>query len=605
MLALLVAQGCNFLILDEPINHLDIPSRTQFEKALTNFEGTVLAVVHDRYFIQGFASRIWAVQADRLVEYFDLTDAARSQTLLVVNNVSKSFADQVILKDISFVISPGERVGLIGANGSGKTTLLRLIADEEHSDRGSVFIDPHTRVGYLRQGLEYPIGCTLDDVLRDPRLDTIEIEHLAMASAFDPARWPEYQAALDRLEAQGGYPDQSLRDNVLQNLGLDRVPLSLPVAVLSGGQKTRLGLARVLLNAPNLLLLDEPTNHFDLPMLAWLENWLSRFKGAVLLVSHDRVFLDRAVNRVLYLDGQTRTLRGYAGNYTAYLEQRLAEHERQRETHQQQEIEIRRMKADIAQTLEHARVDVHGTTAKGVAKKAKSREKKLDRFLEADDRVEKPKQGWQMKVDFGDLPESGKDVLRLEKVSVGYGERVLLHEVSLSIRHGERIALIGENGTGKSTLIKTIVGHVPPLAGEVRLGANVRVGYFAQEQDTLDPNSTPVDSLRNVAVMTETEARRLLHFFLFTGDQPLTPNRSLSYGERARLMLALLVAQGCTFLILDEPINHLDIPSRTQFEKALTGFECTVLAVVHDCYFIQGFASRLCAVEGQQSERVS
>ena len=333
--------------------------------------------------------------------------------MLVVNNVSKSFADQVILKDISFSVSPGERVGLIGPNGSGKTTLLRLVADEEQPDRGSVFIDPHTRVGYLRQGLEYPIGCTLADVLRDPRSDTVaDIERLAMASAFDPARLPEYQAALDRLEAQGGYPDQSLRDNVLQNLGLDRVPLSLPVTTLSGGQKTRLGLAQVLLNAPNLLLLDEPTNHLDLPMLAWLENWLSRFKGAVLLVSHDRVFLDRAVNRVLYLDAQTRTLRGYAGNYTAYLEQRLAEHERQREAYQQQEIEIRRMKNDITQTFEQARVDVHGTTAKGVAKKAKSREKKLDRYLDSDERVDKPKQGWQMKVEFGDLPESGKDVLR-------------------------------------------------------------------------------------------------------------------------------------------------------------------------------------------------
>ena len=530
--------------------------------------------------------------------------------MLSVNSVSKSFADQVILQDISFVVGPGERVGLIGPNGSGKTTLLRLIADEDQPDRGSVFIDPHTRVGYLRQGLEYPIGCTLADALHDPRVDAAaEVERLAMASSFDPTRLPEYQAALDRLEALGGYPDQSLRDNVLQNLGLDQVPLSMPVANLSGGQKTRLGLAKVLLGAPNLLLLDEPTNHLDLPMLNWLEKWLSNFKGAVLLVSHDRVFLDHAVNRVVYLDPQTHTMRGYTGNYTAYLEQSLAEHERQLDAYKQQEAEIRRMKQDIARTMEQSRSVERSTTprqpnvrriAKKVAKKAKSREKKLDRYLEADDRVEKPKQGWQMKVDFGDLPESGKDVLRLEKVSVGYGERVLLREVSLSIRHGERIALIGENGTGKSTLIKTIVGSLPPLAGDIRLGANVRVGYFAQEQDTLDPNSTPVESLRAVAVMTETEARSFLHFFLFTGDQPLTPNRSLSYGERARLMLALLVAQGCNFLILDEPINHLDIPSRTQFEKALTNFEGTVLAVVHDRYFIQGFASRIWAVQADR-----
>jgi len=529
--------------------------------------------------------------------------------MLSVNNLAKSFADQLIFQNVSFVISPGERVGLLGPNGCGKTTLLRLIADEDQPDRGSVFIDPQTRVGYLRQGLVYPIGCTLADALHDPRVDAAAaVERLAMASSFDPLRLPEYQAALDRLEALGGYPDQSLRDNVLQNLGLDQVPLSQEVATLSGGQKTRLGLAKVLLGAPNLLLLDEPTNHLDLPMLNWLEEWLSHFKGAVLLVSHDRVFLDRAINRVVYLDPQTRTVRNYVGNYTRYLEDSLAEHERQWESYKQQEAEIRRMKQDIARTMEQSRSVERSTTprdpnvrriAKKVAIKAKSREKKLDRYLDADDRVEKPKQGWQMKVDFGDLPESGKDVLRLEKVSVGYGEHVLLDEVSLSIRQGERIALIGENGTGKSTLIKTVIGQVPLLAGDIRLGTNVRVGYFAQEQDTLDPKLNPVESLRAVAVLTETEARGFLHFFLFTGDQPLTPNRSLSYGERARLMLALLVAQGCNFLILDEPINHLDIPSRTQFEKALTNFEGTVLAVVHDRYFIQGFASRIWAVEGR------
>lgn len=530
--------------------------------------------------------------------------------MLSVNNLAKSFADQVILKDISFVVSPGERIGLLGPNGSGKTTLLRLIAAEDQPDRGSVFIDPHTRVGYLRQGLVYPIGCTLAEALHDPRVEAAaEVERLAMASSFDPARLPEYQAALDRLEALGGYPDQAARDNVLHNLGLAQVPLSLPVAALSGGQKTRLGLAKVLLGAPNLLLLDEPTNHLDLPMLNWLENWLSGFKGAVLLVSHDRIFLDRAINRVLYLDPQTHTVRGYAGNYTRYLEDSLAEHERHWDAYKQQEAEIRRMKQDIAHTLEQARSVERSTTprqpnvrrvAKKVANKAKSREKKLDRYLDSAERVEKPKPSWQMKVDFGDLPESGKDVLRLDKVSVGYGARVLLRDVTLSIRQGERIALIGENGTGKSTLIKTITGQLPPLAGEVRLGVNVRVGYFAQEQDVLDPAETPLTSLQAAVPMNDTEARSFLHYFLFTGDQPLTLNQSLSYGERARLMLALLAAQGCNFLLLDEPLNHLDIPARTQFEKALTNFEGTALAVVHDRYFIAGFATRIWSVAQDQ-----
>jgi ATP-binding cassette subfamily F protein 3 len=449
----------------------------------------------------------------------------------------------------------------------------------------------------------------LADALHDPRVEAAaEVERLAMASAFDPARLPEYQAALDRLEALGGTSPINLRDNILQNLGLDQVPLNSPIATLSGGQKTRLGLAKVLLGVPNLLLLDEPTNHLDLPMLKWLEERLSNFTGAVLLVSHDRVFLDRAVNRVLYLDPQTHTVRGYAGNYTRYMEDSLAEHERQWDVYQQQEAEIRRMKHDIARTMEQARSVERSTTprqpnvrriAKKVANKAKSREKKLDRFLDSDERVEKPRPSWQMKVDFGDLPESGKDVLRLDNVSVGYGERVLLRDVSLSMRHGERIALIGENGAGKSTLVKTIVGQLQPLQGEVRLGVNVRVGYFAQEQDVLDPNSTPLLSLQATVPMNDTEARSFLHFFLFTGDQPLTLNQALSYGERARLMLALLVAQGCNFLILDEPLNHLDIPSRTQFEKALTNFEGTALAVVHDRYFIQGFASRVWAVEGE------
>lgn len=322
--------------------------------------------------------------------------------MLSVNNLAKSFADQLIFQNVSFVVSPGERVGLLGPNGCGKTTLLRIIADEDKPDRGSVFIDPPTRVGYLRQGLAYPIGHTLADALHDPRVDAAaEVERLAMASSFDPARLAEYQAALDRLEALGGYPNQSARANVLQNLGLDQVPLTLSVATLSGGQKTRLGLAKVLLGVPNLLLLDEPTNHLDLPMLKWLEEWLSNFKGAVLLVSHDRVFLDRAVNRVLYLDPQTHTVRGYMGNYTRYLEDSLAEHERQWDAYKQQEAEIRRMKQDIARTMEQARSVERSTTprqpnvrrvAKKVASKAKSREKKLDRFLDSDERMERPKQ---------------------------------------------------------------------------------------------------------------------------------------------------------------------------------------------------------------------
>ena len=539
--------------------------------------------------------------------------------MLSVSNLAKSYADTPLFHDISFNLSAGERVGLIGPNGCGKTTLLRLIMGDEKADRGSVFIDPHTRVGYLRQGLEYPIDATLAAALHDPRVDAVaEIERLADVIAREPDRLIDYQSALDRLEALGGYPDEVWRDQVLAHLGLDHVPLGQLVSTLSGGQKTRLGLARVLLTAPNLLLLDEPTNHLDLPMLNWLEEWLSGFNGAALIVSHDRVFLDRTVTRVLYLDPQTHTLREYAGNYTAYLEQSLLEREKQWQAYADQQTEIRRMQSDIARMKERASrsewaassihrggplmklkgmKDHTQSIAKGVAKKAKSREKKLERYLESNERVEKPSQSWQMKVEF-DSEISGRDVLRLNDVSVGYGDLVLLRGITQTIRRGERVALIGENGTGKSTLIKTIIGQIPALRGEVTLGANVKVGYFAQEQDVLEPASTPLATIQNVALLNETEARSFLHFFLFAGDQPLTPNRALSYGERARLMLARLVAQGCNFLLLDEPINHLDIPARTQFEQALTNFQGTALAVVHDRYFIQGFATRIWAVEG-------
>ncbi len=534
--------------------------------------------------------------------------------MLSVSSLTKAYADQVIVRDLSFQISPGERVGLIGPNGSGKTTLLRLLTRAEQPDRGSIFIDPNARLGYLPQGLEFAPEATLADALHDERAEAaLEAERLAETIVVDPSQLTAYQRALDRLEALGGYPDAGVRAEVLANLGLDQVPLDTRVATLSGGQKTRLGLARVLLTEPTVLLLDEPTNHLDLPMLAWLEDWLSRFRGAALIVSHDRVFLDRAINRVLYLDPQTPGLRDYAGNYSAFLQQSLLEREKQWQAYSDQQAEIVRLEnaarhlRGIAKFRKGGKADSGDKFAKGffanrgleTVRRAKQVEARIEKLL-TEDRVDKPKQSWQMKVDFDATTISGRDVLRLDDVSVGYGERVLVRDITQIIRRGERIALIGENGAGKSTLVKTIIGQLTPLAGEVRLGASVKVGYFAQEQDVLDPASTPLKTLQAAALMNDTEARSFLHYFLFTGDQPLQLNQSLSYGERARLMLARLVVQGCNFLLLDEPINHLDIPARTQFEQALTHFEGTALAVVHDRYFIQGFATRVWAVEGDE-----
>jgi ATP-binding cassette subfamily F protein 3 len=348
-------------------------------------------------------------------------------------------------------------------------------------------------------------------------------------------------------------------------------------------------------------------------MLEWLENWLLGFPGAVLIVSHDRTFLDHTVSRILDINPETHTTKDYPGNYTQYLEQYLTEREKQIGAYKDQEYEIRRMRQDIARTKQQSlRVESSTTPrqpgvrriAKKVARKALSREKKLDRYLESDDRVDKVRASWQMKTDFfsaefGAPPRLGQDVLTLEDLAVGYaGHAPLLAGVNLYVRAGRRIAITGPNGAGKTSLLRTIAGHLSTLSGSVRLGTNVRLGYMAQEQEFLDPARSALEIIQGAAPLNDTDARSFLHYFLFTGDDPLRPSRELSFGERARLSLAMLVAQGCNFLLLDEPINHLDIPSRTRFEQALEHFEGTVLAVVHDRYFIERFADELWLVTG-------
>jgi ATP-binding cassette subfamily F protein 3 len=419
-----------------------------------------------------------------------------------------------------------------------------------------------------------------------------------------------YDACLQCIEfmnATRSAPAGFHPEEMLASLGLADLDQQQRVGLLSGGQKTRLALASALLSAPNLLL-DEPTNHLDIQMLEWLENWLAGFAGAVLVVSHDRTFLDHTISHVLDLDPETHGIQEYPGNYTAYLEQWLSDREGQWEKYQDQIYEIRCMKQDIAKTKQQA-AWVEQTTssrqpgvrriAKKVAKKALSREKKLERYLDSEDRIEKPRQSWQMKLDFEEPDHIGQQVLRLDALAVGYpGYPPLLSNLNLSVGAGERIVLTGPNGCGKTTLLRTIAERLTPQAGSVYLGASVRLGYMAQEQESLDAQRTALEHLQAAAPFNETEARSFLHYFLFSGDDPVRPASSLSYGERARLSLALLVAQGCNFLLLDEPINHLDIPSRARFETALTGFEGTILAVVHDRYFIHRFASILWEARG-------
>ena len=527
--------------------------------------------------------------------------------MLTVNRITKYFNLSPILNDITFSLGAGQRAGLIGPNGSGKTTLLRILAGHELPDSGSVQLTPsRLKIGYLPQGFELDPALTLADVRQglvdDPERLEAELARLASALAADPDQ-SDLQHAYDQTLQRLAAPDRG-GAAILANLGLDDVDARQQVGTLSGGQKTRLALALTLLDAPDVLLLDEPTNHLDIPMLEWLEGWLINYPGAALVVSHDRTFLDNTVNRILDLDDARHTIREYTGNYSDYLQQYLAEQERHLSAWKDQEYEVRRIRQDIARTKEQAR-HVEITTkpnqpgvrriAKKVARKAGSREKKLERYLASDERVDRPDRSWQMKLDFEEARQAhiGRDVLTLHDLSVGFPDRPLLSGLNLSIRAAERVVLTGPNGSGKTTLLRTIAGLWPPLAGRLRLGESVRLGYMTQEQEALDPASTALDTILHAAPLTETEARSFLHYFLFEGDDPLRPIADLSFGERSRLMLATLAAGGCTFLLLDEPINHLDIPSRTRFEEALTSFPGTILAVVHDRYFIERFATEI------------
>ncbi|MBN2148377.1 MAG: ABC-F family ATP-binding cassette domain-containing protein [Anaerolineales bacterium] len=542
--------------------------------------------------------------------------------MLTVHHLTKAFEVQNLFEEVSFSLNPGERVGLVGLNGCGKTTLLRILAGLENPTSGYVSREADLRIGYLPQGFEPEGQATLAETIARA-MDQAEALEEALASAaiflaqnpHDRALQQKYDDLLRRM----AFAEAGRAPAILAGLGLGEIPEERLVGQLSGGQKTRLSLALVLLGDPDLLLLDEPTNHLDIGMLEWLEGWLSQFRGGVLVVSHDRTFLDHTTRRILEMDMATRRVKEYAGNYSAYVDQKQAELENQWSAYKDQQAEIRRMQQDIARVKAQAAftewqassIRIGGGDfkikgyksyqqgiAKKVAKKAKSRQKKLERYIESDERVEKPRGIWQMHLEF-DAPEHiSRMAITMEDLSVGYcAEAPLLEQVNLSVQAGQRIAITGPNGSGKTTLLRTILGEIPALAGVVRTGSRIQMGYMAQDQSILDAERTALETVVDY-FPTQTEARSFLAYYLFVQDEPLKPVKMLSYGQRTRLMLALLVAKGCNCLLLDEPVNHLDIPSRSQFEQALRSFEGAVLAVVHDRYFIERFATQVWWMEG-------
>jgi ATP-binding cassette, subfamily F, member 3 len=558
--------------------------------------------------------------------------------MLQVHNLHKSYGITTVLAGINLIVNDGEHVGLIGPNGAGKSTLLRCIIGQDQPDTGSVTLSPAgASLGYVPQSFGDLLGDrTLAQVVAEAQAEYVEAE-LALTRAADQlgnaadmdAALAEYDAALARFEALGGYEREQTAEIVLQGLGLGALDPSTPALTLSGGQKTRLGLAMLLLREPDLLLLDEPTNHLDVEALEWLEGFVRGYGGAVLIVSHDREFLDHTVTRILYLDPEAHVVKSYTGNYSDFADAREHERELHVESWKKQQEYVERVEGDIARLKGQALGVELSTTpsqptirryAKKVAKKAKSRERKLERYLEADERVEKPKSRWNIKLDFGPPPPGGRAVLRVEGVSFDYPiltiddrpqtiekdrppsaiihrpSSILLKDVSFDVQYGERIALVGPNGAGKTTLLRLLAGQLQPQAGLVRLGANVRLGVMAQEQETLDLGANVLQTVLRERAMTETEARNFLHFFLFGGDSVFRPVGACSLGERSRLQLALLVLRGCNLLLLDEPLNHLDIEGREHFEQALDAFEGTVIAVAHDRAFLRNFAERVIEV---------
>lgn len=511
--------------------------------------------------------------------------------ILSAQHIAKSFGVNAVLRDVSLTVQQGDRIGLVGVNGCGKSTLMRILAGLDAQDGGEISLVRGLRVGYLAQQNMVTSGETVWNELQkvyeqvfamEKKLRELEDE---MAHAHtDAQRFAQLSADYDRLtqrfEEADGYSWKSMVSGVLNGLGFKPAQYDQCVDSLSGGEQTRLCLARLLLQKPDLLLLDEPTNHLDMETLQWLENYLAAYKGSVLVISHDRYFLDHVCTGIVeILMGSSEQ---YNGNYTRYIAQRQERFESRMRAYEIQQKEIERQQAIIARYRMFNR-------EKSI-RAAESREKALDRM----EKLEKPVDERAIRFSFEARRRTGEDVLQLTEISKSFGEKHLFHDLTLRVRAGDRVALIGPNGVGKSTLIKIIVGEEQPDTGFIRYGSNVDIGYYDQHQSTLHADKTALDEIWDrFPQMEQSNVRGALGIFLFTGDDVFKPIHTLSGGEKGRVALTALMLRKDNLLLLDEPTNHLDMDSREVLEDALTDFGGTIITVSHDRYFINRIANRI------------
>jgi len=503
-----------------------------------------------------------------------------------VHELNKYYGANHVLKGISFEIYKGEKVGLLGKNGSGKTTLFKVITEDEPYESGSVSKASGRKVEVLAQIPYFDEGDTVEDILRSSFKEIAEIQKAMrkIEGDADPKVLARYGRLMEQYDLLGGYDIDVKVDKICNGMNIgDDMRASL-FSLLSGGEKTRVNLARILLRDCDILLLDEPTNHLDLASLSWLEGFIRDFPGTVIVISHDRVFLDNVVSRIIEIDDGIANF--YSGNYSFYIEEKAQRYQTQLQQYKQQQRKIEHLETAIKRQRVWAAINPSNT---GLAKRALAMEKRIEQM----DKVDKPITARKVAEDFNSGGHSAKEVVSLDSVSKSYGDNVLLDNVSLSIAGNDRIALIGANGCGKTTLLRLILGEEPCDSGEIKVSSNIKIAYMSQIISFDDESATVLDTLRDAVRVPEEIARSILARFLFKATDVQKKVGTLSGGEKSRLKLCLLMQSKVNFLILDEPTNHLDINSREWIEDAVQDFEGTMLFISHDRYFLSKFASKV------------